>query len=222
MVLQNIIFVRIVQLLYIAVPQLYLKIPNSCYSEGVKSAFRPSLPLTLTAALAAASPSLAAEQISCARPTAAALSAPPPALLGQALRQDGQPTGLRAAKVQVLYFGAAWCGPCRVQVRAMKAAYDRGDPARLGYQVVFVSKDETAQAAADYAAAEAMPWPYLPPHTGGPAREIARFGARSGVPDMVVVDAQGRVLCRAYTQSGRYLGVSDVFEGMRRSLGATD
>ncbi len=183
---------------------------------------RPLPPLVLAAALAAASSSLAAEPISCARPTAAALSAPAPVLLGRALLRDGHASTLPTAKAYVLYFGAAWCGPCRLQVRTMKAAYDRGDPGRLGYEVVFVSKDETAEAAAGYAAAEAMPWSYLPPHTGGPAREVARFGARSGVPDMVVVDARGRVLCRAYAPGGRYLGVSDVFRALRRDLGAVD
>jgi hypothetical protein len=99
----------------------------------------------------------------------------------------------------------------------MRSAYEAGEPAQLGYQVVFVSRDASSEAAASYAAEERMPWAYLPPAAGGRAQEVAVLSGRS-VPDMVVVDSKGRVLCRAYGPDGRYRGVSQVFDALRRDL----
>ncbi len=157
----------------------------------------------------------AAAAARCEGPTGGALSGPPAKLLSGALRQLAtERPRLRPARAYALYFGAAWCGPCRLQVRKMKPLYEGGEPAALGYEIVFVSRDRDAKAAAAYAAAEAMPWPYLPPNA---VREVSSLGARS-LPDMVVVDEAGRILCRAYAPDGRYLGAVEMLEALRASL----
>lgn len=173
--------------------------------------------LLLMAAGAEAAPSAR-----CDGPPSSSLGAEPADLLAGALKgADGRTATLRPAKAYVLYYGAQWCGPCRLQVRAMKAAYQSGDARQLGYEIVFVSGDRSPETALAYVKAEKMPWPYLPPGVRGPAKTVADQAGRS-LPDMVVTDARGRVLCRAYTPEGRYLGVSQTFQALRRTLGARD
>jgi hypothetical protein len=90
----------------------------------------------------------------------------------------------------------------------------QSEAASAGLAVVFTSQDATPEVAAAYVRDEAMPWPYLPPGAGG---EVRALGGRS-TPDLVVVDRQGRILCRAYTPQGRYLGAAQVFEAALAAL----
>lgn len=126
---------------------------------------------------------------------------------------NGRPVKLSAlhrADVYVLYFGASWCGPCGAFARAIKPIYESGEPAVLGYELIFVSKDTPPKDVA-YVRAIGMPWPYLRDDTVG---ALASIGGRV-LPDLVVVDRFGRVLCRAVDATGRSAGVRQTFDRMR-------
>ena len=156
----------------------------------------------------------------CAAPTGARLAAPPADLFrGQIERlRGGRPAKLRAvpdADVYALYFGASWCAPCQAFGRAIKPIYERGEPAELGYEVIFVSMDTPPEDLA-YVKAAGMPWPFLDAAGRRSARALTHPGTPV-LPDLVVVDRLGRVLCRSVNSSGRALGVRQTFTLMREA-----
>ena len=137
-----------------------------------------------------------------------------PALLGSASPPLRGPGGERASlppsligdpsATLGLYFSASWCPPCRAFTPKLSAAYtammkkvDGGGggqgeslPPR---ELVFVSADRTQQEYETYATT--MPFPALPYDDG--ARERLMQAVRlSGVPCLVIVAGDGRVLQR--------------------------
>lgn len=128
---------------------------------------------------------------------------------GRPIKLDGVPS----ADVYVLYFGASWCGPCRAFARAIKPIYESGEPAELGYELIFVSQDTPPKDVA-YVKAMDMPWPYLRAEARSAAGAVTNVGGHV-LPDLVVIDRSGRILCQAVDATGRSAGVRRTFEQMR-------
>jgi thiol-disulfide isomerase/thioredoxin len=156
----------------------------------------------------------------CATPIGERLAAPPADLFrGQVERlRDGRPVKLRAvpdADVYALYFGASWCAPCQAFGRAIKPVYETGEPTELGYEVIFVSMDTPPEDLA-YVKAADMPWPYLNAVGRRSLRGLVSPGSPV-LPDLVVIDRAGRVLCRTASSSSRALGIRQTFALMREA-----
>jgi nucleoredoxin len=97
-------------------------------------------------------------------------------------------------KVIGLYFSAEWCPPCRTFTPDLVRAAGGSS----NFEVVFVSRDRSAEAQAKYMQDYRMKWPALP---FDPEKSRAlgdKFGVR-GIPALVIIDDQGNLI----TDQGR-------------------
>lgn len=170
--------------------------------------------------LAAAEPETPAAPI--AKPAAAVPGPAAPtgavarALAGKIVTlQDGAlrpaaPARLAGARFYGIYFSASWCGPCKAFTPELADAYGKIRALYPEFEVVFVSGDHSPGDMAAYMRDDRMPWPALAWDAKRSTREITRY-AGSGIPCLVLVDAEGRVLSDSY-RLGRYVGPDRVLD----------
>ena len=92
-------------------------------------------------------------------------------------------------KVVLVDFWATWCGPCLREMPHVRALYE--ELSDSGFEVVAVSLDEDLEALAKFLDENKVPWTNL---VGEGAREQAtKYGVR-GIPTMLLVDKEGKVV----------------------------
>ena len=96
-----------------------------------------------------------------------------------------------------LYFSALWCGPCRKFTPTLVAYYNKVTAAHPEFEIVFVSDDKSASAMEKYMRDDQMPWPALSFDKVAANTAITKY-AGSGIPCLVVVDENGKVLSDSY------------------------
>jgi peroxiredoxin len=89
----------------------------------------------------------------------------------------------------VLNFWATWCGPCKVEIPMLQAAYNATD--RTGFQLLAVT-EESERVVREFIAAEAMSFPVLF-DVGG--RASSRYQVQA-IPTTFFIDANGVVAVR--------------------------
>lgn len=140
---------------------------------------------------------------------AAALGGKLVALEAGGLRPQGA-ARLAGVRFFGLYFSAGWCGPCRRFTPELIDAYGKIRALYPEFEVVFVSRDKSAADMLAYMRDDRMPWPALEWSAIRATREITRH-AGSGIPCLVLVDAEGKVLSDSY-RWGRYVGPDAVLD----------
>jgi nucleoredoxin len=120
------------------------------------------------------------------------------------------PEHLAGVRFFALYFSASWCGPCRAFTPELVDAYGKIRALYPEFEVVHVNRDRSPAAMAAYLREDKMPWPALAWEATRDAREITRY-AGSGIPCLVLVDRDGKVLSDSY-RWGRYVGPDAVLE----------
>lgn len=126
--------------------------------------------------------------------------------------------GRRVAKYEMteepqyyaLYFTASWCGPCRTFTPKLIEFYNGSAGKKGKFEVIMVSRDDSEQAMEGYMKGDQMPWPAIAFRQVDRLKEINKY-AGSGIPCLVLVDREGKVLSHSY-ENGSYVGPTRVMK----------
>jgi len=145
-----------------------------------------ALPALLLAALLAAACGARAAPEASARPPAEAL----PDFRLAAVAGGELGTKDLAGKVVVYDFWATWCGPCHIQAEILHALYPK--VVDRGVEFVAVSVGEPEEVVREFLLERPYPYPVLV----DPDDEISARLEILGLPTLIVVDREGRVVYR--------------------------
>jgi nucleoredoxin len=111
-----------------------------------------------------------------------------------------------------LYFSAHWCGPCRKFTPQLVAYYYQIAHDNPEFEIIFVSADKSAEGMAAYMRESGMPWPAIEYNKLANVPTLQKYAGK-GIPDLVIVDASGKVLADSYV-SGKYVGPARVLDDL--------
>jgi peroxiredoxin len=144
---------------------------------------------------------------------------------------DGRTVSLadfRGKQKVVVSFWASWCGPCRMEMPALRSFYQKTHKADADFEIVAVSIDDDRDAAEEYAARSKMPFPVL---LDAAQKAAGAYGVDS-IPRLFVIDKSGTVTFgqAGYTpglelQLARELGIKNYTLGvpqLNANTGAPD
>jgi nucleoredoxin len=117
-------------------------------------------------------------------------------------------------KLIALYFAARWCPSCRKFTPDLVQFYNRVAAAHPEFEIVFVSADRSEPAMEQYMRDSQMPWPALVYDKIKEKQMLGKF-AGAGIPCLVVIDAQGKVVSDSY-DGEKYLGPAKVVADLDR------
>lgn len=100
---------------------------------------------------------------------------------------------IAANKVTLVDFWASWCGPCRAEMPAVKAAYEAYRD--KGFGIVGISLDNSKEAWTAAIETLGMDWAHLSDLQGWNCAGAALYGVRS-IPATVLVAKDGTILAR--------------------------
>ncbi|MDP9253970.1 MAG: thioredoxin domain-containing protein [Verrucomicrobiota bacterium] len=111
-------------------------------------------------------------------------------------------------KLIALYFSAHWCGPCRTFTPQLVEYYNRIAPHHPEFELLLISNDRSQFGMETYMRDMQMPWPAVDYQKLSGKVALTKY-AGNGIPDLVLIDASGKVLSDSY--AGReYLGPQKV------------
>ncbi len=92
-------------------------------------------------------------------------------------------------KVVLVDFWATWCGPCIREMPHVREMYDKLHD--QGFEIVGISLDKDREALDTFLAEHQLPWETL---AGDDTQDLAEKYSVRGIPTMMVVDKEGKVL----------------------------
>jgi nucleoredoxin len=119
---------------------------------------------------------------------------------------------LAPKQIYGLYFSAHWCGPCRKFTPQLVAYYNQITRDHPEFEIIFVSADKSAEGMATYMRQSGMPWPAIEYNKLATVPTLQKYAGK-GIPDLVIVDASGKVLADSYV-SGKYVGPARVLDDL--------
>ncbi|KAI1728705.1 thioredoxin-like domain-containing protein [Ditylenchus destructor] len=93
-------------------------------------------------------------------------------------------------KALLVYFSAGWCGSCRQFTPKLKDFYEQTKDS--GLEVVWVSRDKTAEDQMDYYNQNLPPWLYI--EYGKGIRDFLKVYEIKTIPAIKLVDVDGNVI----------------------------
>ena len=145
-----------------------------------------------------------------------------PSLKGDLVALNGKRVGkfddtvLANAKYFAVYFSASWCGPCRAFTPDLVKWYNDKKPKHPEFELIFVSSDQDETSMEAYMAGDKMPWPALKYSRVKSNRSLRQFAGR-GIPCLVLLDAEGKVLSHSY-EGSNYVGPQKVLRDINNTL----
>ena len=115
-----------------------------------------------------------------------------------------------------IYYSASWCPPCRGFTPKLVKFYDEVKPGNPQFEVILVCRDQTLAGMEKYMTKDEMKWPALT-FSKIRSHKILNQYAGNGIPDLVLVDAQGKVLSDSF-DGKNYLGPQKVVQDIRTIL----
>jgi len=127
---------------------------------------------------------------------------------------DGFPHGfknerLAGIKYWAFYYSASWCPPCRAFTPELVSFYNSFKPSHPDFELIFIDEDSSDGDMINYMKADSMTWPavwFQDLHN--PGLPLGQYQG-SGIPDLVLVDADGHVLSNSF-RNGQYVGANTV------------
>ncbi len=119
---------------------------------------------------------------------------------------------LASKQIYGLYFSAHWCPPCRKFTPQLVAYYNQIAHDHPEFEIIFVSADKSADGMATYMRESGMPWPAIEYGKLANVPTLQKYVGR-GIPDLVVVDASGKVLADSFV-GGKYVGPGRVLDDL--------
>jgi nucleoredoxin len=119
---------------------------------------------------------------------------------------------LAPKQIYGLYFSAHWCGPCRKFTPQLVAYYNQITHDHPEFEIIFVSADKSAEGMATHMRESGMPWPAIEYGKVANVPALQRYAGR-GIPDLVIVDASGKVLADSFV-GGKYVGPGRVLDDL--------
>jgi peroxiredoxin len=115
---------------------------------------------------------------------------------------SGEPVALKdfRGKKVVLSFWASWCGPCRMELPALQAFYEKYHPHNKNFEIVAISIDEVRREAERYAHDSKLTFPVLWDEN----RQTEDAFLVEGIPMLFVIDEYGKII---QTESGYEFGM---------------
>jgi peroxiredoxin len=125
------------------------------------------------------------------RATLALVNKPAPEF--QLTSLDGRAVSLadyRGKKKLVVSFWASWCGPCRMELPALRKFYEQNRKNGEEFEVLAISIDEDIEAAQSYATKTKLSFPVLLDSD----HKTANAYSVEGIPVLYVIDKDGKVI----------------------------
>ena len=147
-----------------------------------------------------------------------------PTLKGDLVALDGKKpkkfddTKLAATKYFAVYYSASWCGPCKAFTPKLVEWYNKNKPAHPDFELIFVSSDNSEKEMESYMSEDSMPWPALAFTKKKGNKSVTQY-AGPGIPCLVFIDADGKVLSNSY-EGTNYVGPNKVLADMEKTLGS--
>ncbi|MDZ4816559.1 MAG: thioredoxin-like domain-containing protein [Verrucomicrobiota bacterium] len=136
-------------------------------------------------------------------------------LAGNSLAPDKKPAN-ETKDYYAIYYSAHWCGPCRQFTPKLVSFYIKNSAQYKNWDLVFVSGDHSAEDMEKYVKENNMPWLVLDYSKIGQSQFLTAY-AGAGIPCLVVVDKNGRVVLDSY-EGQNYVGPTQVLSEFEKLL----
>lgn len=119
---------------------------------------------------------------------------------------------LKNVKFWAFYYSASWCPPCRAFTPKLVEFYKQFKPQHPNFELIFVNHDQSADDMLAYMKTDAMTWPAVRFDDIDQVKANQYCG--EGIPDLVLVDANGKVLSDSFKGS-EYVGPEQVMDDIK-------
>ncbi len=117
-------------------------------------------------------------------------------------------------KYYAFYRSAMWCPPCRAFTPDLVKFYKSQKRRDAPFELIFISSDRGEPAMIEYMEEYKMPWPAFPYDEN---KDIVERNG-TGIPSLIVTDADGNKLLDSHDRSGNYIGPRSVMADLEDLL----